>query len=215
MESQLNHPAMFHHIQSFHVKSINDISNKHIRPLWLSAANGGIIHQIECEIDSGAGRNVMPLYLHKSLFGDKELLPNSVQIFGYGESPVANLGACTIAIHTGNSQEPQMATCQGVSYPRQRNGPESRLHCFSSCDSTFLNRYATNSYVNALRPDSSEVNEPTCVELDNVAILNGKRHCLPTTKEYVLAKFKDVFKCIGKLPGGKYHIQLKPDVQPV
>ena len=86
------------------------ISN--IRPLWLTGANGGIIQQIECKIDSGAGCNVMLLYLHKSLFGDRELLPTSVHIFGYGESPVANLGACTIAIHTGNSQEPQMATCQ-------------------------------------------------------------------------------------------------------
>ena len=43
----------------------------------------------------------MPLYLHKSLFGDKSLTPTSVQIFGYGESPVASLGECTIAIHTG------------------------------------------------------------------------------------------------------------------
>ena len=114
VESQSSHPAMFYHIQSFFVKSINDISNKHTRPLWLqlSAANGGIIYQIECEIDSGAGCNVMPLYLHKSLFGDKEVLPTSVRIFSYGESPAANLGACTIAIHTGNSQDPQMATCQ-------------------------------------------------------------------------------------------------------
>lgn len=112
VKSQSSHPAMFHHIQSFYVKSINDISNKHIRTLWLSVANGGIIYQIECEINSGAGCDVMPLYLHKSLFGDKELLPTSVRIFDYGESPVANLGACTIAIHTGNSQDPQMATCQ-------------------------------------------------------------------------------------------------------
>lgn len=55
---------------------------------------------------------VILLYLHKSSFGDEELLPTSVQIFGYGESPVANLGAYTIAIHTGNSQEPQMVTFQ-------------------------------------------------------------------------------------------------------
>ena len=43
----------------------------------------------------------MPLCLHKSLFGDKSLNPTSVQIFGYGESLVASLGECTIAIHTG------------------------------------------------------------------------------------------------------------------
>lgn len=88
-EAQSSHSAMCHHAQSFHVKSINDTtSNKHIKPLWLSVANEGIIHQIECEIDSGAGCNVMPLYLHRSLFGDKELMPTSVQVFGYGESPL-------------------------------------------------------------------------------------------------------------------------------
>ncbi|CAH3178310.1 unnamed protein product [Porites lobata] len=104
--------TMFHHIQTFHVKSINETSSKHIKPLWLSTASGGPIYQVECEIDTGAGCNVMPLYLHKSLFGDKILTPTSVQIFGYGESPVANLGACTIAIHTGDRQQPRMATCQ-------------------------------------------------------------------------------------------------------
>ena len=56
-------------------KASMHISNKHIRTLWLSVANAGIIYQIECEINSGAGCDVMPLYLHKSLFGDKELLP--------------------------------------------------------------------------------------------------------------------------------------------
>ena len=31
----------------------------------------------------------------------------------------------------------------------------------------------------------------------------------------MLSEFKDVLEGIGKLPGGKYHIQLKPDAQPV
>ena len=84
----------------------------HIKPLWLSTASGGPIYEVECEIDTGAGCNVMPLYLHKSLFGDNSLTPTPVQIFRYGESHVANLGACTIAIHTGDRQQPQMATCQ-------------------------------------------------------------------------------------------------------
>lgn len=42
-----------------------------------------------------------------------------------------------------------------------------------------------------------------------------ERHCLPLAKEYVLSKFRATFEGIGKLPGGKYHIQLKPDAQPV
>ena len=95
----------------YHVKSINDTLSKHIKPLWLSAGSEGPIHQVECEIDTGAGCNVMPLYMYKSLFGDKELMPTPVQILGYGESPIAILGACTITIHT-SSKQPQMATCQ-------------------------------------------------------------------------------------------------------
>ena len=51
--------------------------------------------------------------------------------------------------------------------------------------------------------------------MNDAVIVNGKRHCLPITKEYVLSEFKDVFEGIGKLPGGKYHIELKPDAQPV
>ena len=69
--------------------------------------------------------------------------------------------------------------------------------------------------VNALRPDSSKVNKPTCEVLDDAVILNGTRHSLPITKKYVLSEFRDIFEGIGKLPGGKYHIQLKPDAQPV
>ena len=55
----------------------------------------------------------------------------------------------------------------------------------------------------------------TCETTDDAVILNGKRHSLPITKEYVLTEFKDVFEGIGRLPGRKYHIQLKPDAKPV
>ena len=39
--------------------------------------------------------------------------------------------------------------------------------------------------------------------------LNGKTHKLPIAKEYILREFHDVFKGIGTLPGGPYHIRLK------
>lgn len=67
----------------------------------------------------------------------------------------------------------------------------------------------------ALQTGASEVKKPTCEVLDDAVILNGKRHCLPLTKEYVSSQFRDIFKGIEKLPGGKYHIQLKPEAQPV
>ena len=40
--------------------------------------------------------------------------------------------------------------------------------------------------------------------------LNGKTHKLPITKEY-----HDVFKRVGTLPGGPYHIRLKEQYRPV
>ena len=39
--------------------------------------------------------------------------------------------------------------------------------------------------------------------------LNGKVHKLPITKEYMLKEYSDVFKGIGSLSGGPYHIRLK------
>ena len=39
--------------------------------------------------------------------------------------------------------------------------------------------------------------------------LNGKIHKLPITKDYMLKKYSDVFKGVGTLPGGPYHIRLK------
>ena len=69
--------------------------------------------------------------------------------------------------------------------------------------------------VNALHPNLDEVKMPICEMTNDAVILNGERHCLPITKKYILSEFKDVFEGIGKLPGGKYHIELKPDAQPV
>ena len=39
--------------------------------------------------------------------------------------------------------------------------------------------------------------------------LNGKVHNLPTTKEYILREYADIFKGVGTLPGGPYSIRLK------
>ncbi|PFX16986.1 hypothetical protein AWC38_SpisGene18711 [Stylophora pistillata] len=243
---QDNQHKMFHHIQTFHVKSINDTSSKHIEPLWLSTASGGLIYEVECEINIGAVCNVMPLYLHKSLFGDKSLTPTSVQIFGYGESPVANLGACTIVIQTGAIVKDQImqtlstattAKCkQSIKKAGKQRSGQIEIRVKTSKDKEHGRETAQqvgyiafpevtplsltsmpqiHTSVNALRLDSSKVQKPTCEVLNDAVILNGKRHCLPLTKEYVLSQFRDIFKGIEKLPGGKYHIQLKPEAQPV
>ena len=45
--------------------------------------------------------------------------------------------------------------------------------------------------------------------------LNGKVHKLPITKDYMLREYSDVFKGIGTLPGGPYHIRQKEQYRPV
>ena len=40
--------------------------------------------------------------------------------------------------------------------------------------------------------------------------INSKIHPLPTTKEYILHEYADVFKGVGTLPGGPYCIQTIP-----
>ena len=50
---------------------------------------------------------------------------------------------------------------------------------------------------------------------ENAVTINGKTHPLPTTKEYILHEYADVFKVVGTLPGGPYHIKLKHSYKPV
>ena len=38
---------------------------------------------------------------------------------------------------------------------------------------------------------------------------------MPTTKEYILHEYADVFKGVGTLPGGPYNIELKDSYKPV
>ena len=45
--------------------------------------------------------------------------------------------------------------------------------------------------------------------------INSKTHPLPTTKEYILHEYADVFKGVGTLPGGPYHLKLKDSYKPV
>ena len=63
-----------------------------------------------------------------------------------------------------------------------------------------------------LEKQSKQTDEPVIPKIkwnqDSIE-LNGKVHKLPITKEYMLKEYSDVFKGIGTLPGGPYHIRLK------
>ena len=50
---------------------------------------------------------------------------------------------------------------------------------------------------------------------DTKITFGGKTHNLPTTKEYIMKEYADIFQGIGTLPGPPYHIELKDEYTPV
>ena len=70
----------------------------------------------------------------------------------------------------------------------------------------------------ATRAKSSTAHGPKSPQVSwckNSVTINGKTHPLSTTKEYILHEYADVFKGVGTLPGGPYHIKLKDSYKPV
>ena len=70
----------------------------------------------------------------------------------------------------------------------------------------------------ATRVKSSTAHEPKSAQVSwckSSITINGKTHPLPTTKEYIVHEYADVFKGVGTLPGGPYHIKLKDSYKPV
>ena len=65
---------------------------------------------------------------------------------------------------------------------------------------------------------SSTTHEPKSAQVSwckSSVTINGKTHPSPTTKQYILHEYADVFKGVGTLPGGPYHIKLKDSYKPV
>ena len=70
----------------------------------------------------------------------------------------------------------------------------------------------------AIRAKSSTAHGPKSAQVSwskSVVTINGKTHPLPTTKEYILHEYADVFKGVGTLPSGPYHIKLKDSYKPL
>ena len=62
----------------------------------------------------------------------------------------------------------------------------------------------------ATRAKSSTAHGPKSPQVSwckNSVTINGKTSPLPTTKECILHEYADVFKGVGTLPGGPYHIK--------
>ena len=55
--------AKVHHIQ--------DRDTEHIRPLWVSQSRGAPVIQTNCEVDTGAGCNILPAHKAQQLFSQE------------------------------------------------------------------------------------------------------------------------------------------------
>ena len=91
--------------------------------------------------------------------------------------------------------------------------PMDSLQSTSSHDQT-----AQEEHIAATKAKSGTAHEPESPQVTwckNSVTINGKTHPLPTTKEYILHEYADVFKGVGTLPGGSYHIKFKVSYRPV
>jgi hypothetical protein len=73
---------------------------KAMRPIWISGEDQEEqLHELQCEVDSGAGDNAMPWQIYKDVFGRKPLDKATMTITGYGGHKVSNLGSSMMRIH--------------------------------------------------------------------------------------------------------------------
>ena len=82
---------------------------RHIRPLWVTQSENSQIQQTKCEVDTGAGSNVLPTHKAKYLFGEdwlRTLVPPRVQIEAYGGETVCSLGSCVLHQYIDNKAFP-------------------------------------------------------------------------------------------------------------
>ena len=219
-----------HMLKTVKVKSFKcPQSNPHIRPACLSLEPNSPIQKLNCEVDTGAGCTVLPYSILKSTFGDVTLKPATVRIITYDDNAVKVMGPCIIHAYSGKTVyklECQVTKTEGyfilgrdtavkmncVNFPEVKP-PQRSLHNIVSTQA--VSQESATVSVDKLtkkRTVPDKVTEPVkpTVKCNRDSItLNGGTHSLPTTKEYFMKKYKDVFSGIGTLPGGPYHIQLK------
>ena len=76
---------------------------------------------------------------------------------------------------------------------------------------------AQKEHRNATRVKSTMAHGPKSPQVSqckSAVTINGKTHPLPSTKEYILHEYADVFRGVGTLPGGPHYIKLKDSYKP-
>ena len=115
--------------------------------------------------------------------------------------------------HNNNSlQSPEMVS--GLQTPNLTgNSTDWSKFAIKSTGPKFdwkFNQTAQEEHRVVTEAKSGAAHEPKSPQVSwckNSITIDGKTHPLSTTKEYILHEYADVFKGIGTLPGGPYHIK--------
>lgn len=173
---------------------------------------------MDCEVDTRADCNVVPLSKAKELFGKRlKLDPPTLQLRVYNNVPVKNFGSCFLFLYHGErvykvkfeaaeSNDPVILGRDQALKMNYVQFPVITKPVISTAPA-FIKKTSSVSAV-AVAPVIKQT-------ASNSITINGKTHHIPTSKGYLLKEDKDVFEGIGTLPGGPYHIQLKCDYKAV
>ena len=178
----------------------------HLRPMWFSHPLDGIVHLVEAEVDSGAGCNAFPLYLFRRIFKQMPLDPPSVTIKAFGDRPVENLGSKTLQLHVGNKTAlRRFQICDVHKHPiiGRELAAEMGYIEFPPVRQPKIAHQAVLQQVNSLsaKKNAAPVKKPCIDDQGSQHVtIDGLRHQLPITQEYVLRQFHDVFSGMGELP---------------
>lgn len=197
----------------------------HLRPLWFSERHDSSIHLVEAEVDSGAGCNTFPLYLYRKIFGAAPLEPPSVVIKAFGDQPVRNLGCKVLFLHIGKQiLQKKFQVCDVRKNPiiGRDLSAEMGYITFPPITEPHLSSRPTIQKIYTISTKAETTENTTDVkrpvvqkQTKNQVTIDGCRHNLPITKDYILKEFNDVFTGMGDLPGGEYNIKMKPFAEPV
>ena len=222
--------AKIHNLTSQKIKKGQQSKLNHIKALWFSTCQNEVMHEIQCEVDSGAGCNVMPLYIYKHIFKNREMDPPGMNIFGYGGNPIKTLGSCLIKVHTAKKKrliQCQITDTKGYLILGRDTAEDIGYVQFPKIPAPNLQEPPiVHTEVKSLQKDAKPISSGNKRSADHIEIpaysidqnsvlINGNKHTLPLTEEYIHKAFADVFEGIGTLPGGAYHITLKKDAVPV
>ena len=209
--------ATVHHLKMVMVKTLNcPQPQPHIHPLWLSK-----------ELSSQISRSpVKSIQVQAATFcvctKQQLLLERMVNLKGYNDSPVENLGSCSVYLYHGKQTYKvsfEVTDSKGHMILGRQQALLMGYVSFSEIQQPVFKAKVETSIKTITDKPAKPLAEPVIPVVqectDKKITIGGKTHPLPTTKEYLLKEYSDMFKGIGTLPGGSYYIKVKEDYKPV